>query len=65
MTNFEKITQSVEEFAKWFAELSKTKSIDEDMTYYYNLGTPRYGKWTEDKQEAIDGAIEWLQQKAN
>lgn len=65
MTNFEKITQSVEEFAKWFAELSKTKSIDGDITSYYNLGTPRFGKWTEDKQEAIDGAIEWLQQKAN
>lgn len=65
MNNFERITNSIEEFAKWFVELSKTKSIDGDITSYYNLGTPRYGKWTEDKQEAIEGAIEYLNKENN
>lgn len=64
-TNFDKIVENVGTFAKWFVELSKTKSIDCDFTYYYNLGTPSYGKWTEDKEEAINGAIEWLQMECD
>lgn len=62
-TNFDKITESVESFAKWFVELSKTKSIDADFTYYYNLGSEWASKWTKDKQEALDGTIEWLQRE--
>ena len=62
-TNFDKITESAESFAKWFVELSKTKSIDGDITSYYNLGSEWANKWTEDKQEVLDGTIEWLQRE--
>ena len=63
MSNFEKITKDINSFAKWFVELSKTKSIDADATYYYDLGSEWANKWTEDKQEAITGTIEWLQRE--
>ena len=45
-TNFDKITESVESLAEWFVELSKTKSIDGDITSYYNLGSKWHNKWT-------------------
>ena len=63
MSNFESITKDIDSLAEWFVELSKTKSIDGDITSYYNLGSKQYGKWTEDKQEAIEGAKQYLRSR--
>ena len=64
LSNFEVITKDVNSFAKWFVELSTTKSIDGDNTYYYALGSSMSNKWTEDKEEALEYTKQYLRRSS-
>lgn len=60
-TNFDKITESVENLAEFIVEASEYQ-IDEYLFTYYN---PALECSTSDKEEAIQHTIKWLQKECD